>query len=61
MSYPFLTYHWPLLSRPQVAGFKCPVTSTINAKVKWDTVPIAILPSGPGLLVLLEQSARRDL
>jgi len=27
MSYPFLTYHWPLLSRPQVAGFKCPVTS----------------------------------
>ena len=26
MSYLLTTYHWPLLSRPQVAGFECPVT-----------------------------------
>jgi len=26
MRYLLTTYHWPLLSRPQVAGFKCPVT-----------------------------------
>ena len=28
MSYLLTTYHWPLLSRPQVAGFGCPVTGT---------------------------------
>jgi len=27
MSYLLTTYHWPLLSCPQVAGFRCPVTS----------------------------------
>ena len=26
MSYLLTTYHWPLLSCPQVAGFRCPVT-----------------------------------
>jgi hypothetical protein len=26
MKYLLLTYHWPLLTRPWVAGFKCPVT-----------------------------------
>ncbi len=26
MSYLLVTYHWPLLTRPQVAGFECPVT-----------------------------------
>jgi len=26
MSYLLTTYHWPLLSRPQLAGFNCPVT-----------------------------------
>jgi hypothetical protein len=26
MSYLLTTYHWPLLSRPRVAGFGCPVT-----------------------------------
>jgi len=29
MSYLLTTYHWPLLSRPQVAGFKCPVTEKV--------------------------------
>ena len=27
MSYLLTTYYWPLLSRPRVAGFNCPVTS----------------------------------
>ena len=26
MSYLLVTYHWLVLSRPQVAGFECPVT-----------------------------------
>jgi hypothetical protein len=26
MKYLLVTYHWPLLTRPWVAGFKCPVT-----------------------------------
>ena len=26
MSYRLTTYHWPLLTRPLVAGFTCPVT-----------------------------------
>jgi rhodanese-related sulfurtransferase len=31
MSYLLTTYHWPLLSRPQVAGFDCPVTPQYGA------------------------------
>lgn len=26
MNYLLVTYHWPVLTRPWVAGFKCPVT-----------------------------------
>jgi len=26
MSYLLTTYHWPVLSCPRVAGFRCPVT-----------------------------------
>jgi hypothetical protein len=38
MSYLLTTYHWPLLSRPQVAGFDCPVTISrprLVDLVKW--------------------------
>jgi hypothetical protein len=31
MSYLLTTYHWPLLSRPRVAGFRCPVTEGVWA------------------------------
>jgi hypothetical protein len=30
MSYRLTTYHWPLLTRPRVAGFTCPVTNNIS-------------------------------
>ena len=30
MSYLLTTYHWPLLSRPRVAGFGCPVTVIVS-------------------------------
>jgi len=30
MSYLLITYHWPLLTRPQLAGFNCPVTPGVG-------------------------------
>jgi len=50
MNYLLTTYRWPLLSRPLVAGFKCPVTSTITCLAGADCpviIPIAAEKSVP--------------
>jgi len=32
MNYLLVTYHWPVLTRPWVAGFKCPVTIDTDSR-----------------------------